>query len=246
MPQLAMKMTMKKIKRAICLCVAMLMLCSVLPMAPLKVEAATKFNVSNASLKKALNNYSIRITIDQKEQRFVVRTKEITKFTVKSKKYSKDRKKMTVTAAVYINRKIATVKTTATMKYSLKKNKWKLSSVKFGRASLSSVSLKGTWTGTYVAGQGETRAKFVINRVSKDGYATGKFYFSATPTNPKVPSGSYTVVGGYDKKTGKVTLAGDEWITRPSGYDMVDFYCYLDIRNKKIKSYSNSLVLTKK
>lgn len=175
----------------------------------------------------------------------MVRSNEIKKFLVKSKQYSRDRKQMTVKATVYIDRKIAIVKTTATMKYSLKRNKWKLSSVKFGRASLSSVNLKGVWTGNYVAGQGETRARVAINQVSKDGYAAGKFYFSATPTNPKVPSGSYTIVGGYDKKTGKVTFAGDEWITKPSGYDILDFYCYLDLRNKKIKSYSNSLVLTK-
>lgn len=239
-------MKMKKVKKMICLCLAALMLCSILPAAPLTVQAAPKFNVSNASLKKALNNYSIKITIDEKEQRFVIQNKEITKLSVKSRKYSQNGKKVTVAATVYINRKIATVKTTAYMTYSLKKNKWKLSSVNFGKASLSSVSLKGTWTGTYVGGQGQTKARFVINRVSKDGYATGKFYFSATPTNPKVPSGSYTIVGGYDKKTGKVTFAGEEWISQPSGYSMLDFYCYLDLRSKKIKSYSNSLVLSKK
>lgn len=223
----------------------MLTLGFVLPMMALKVEAATKFNVTNTNIKKALNNYSIRITIDQKEQRFVIQNKEIKKFSVNSKKYSNNRKQMTVKATAYIDRKIATVKSPVTMRYSLKRNKWKLSSVKFGKASLSSVNLRGTWTGNYVAGQGETRVRLAINQVSKDGYAVGKFYFSATPTNPKVPSGSYTIVGGYDKKTGKVTFAGDEWITRPSGYDLLDFYCYLDLRNKKIKSYSNSLVLTK-
>ncbi|MCI8815066.1 MAG: hypothetical protein HFH61_07355, partial [Lachnospiraceae bacterium] len=171
-------------------------------MMALKVEAATKFNVTNTNIKKALNNYSIRITIDQKEQRFVIRNKEIKKFSVNSKKYSNNRKQMTVKATVYIDRKIATVKSPVTMKYSLKRNKWKLSTVKFGRASLSSVNLRGTWTGNYVARQGETRARLAINQVSRDGYAVGKFYFSATPTNPKVPSGSYTIVGGYDKKTG--------------------------------------------
>ncbi len=241
-----MKVKMKKIKKMMCLCLAVLMLCSILPAAPLTVQAAPKFNVSNASLKKALDNYSINITINKKAQRFIVKSKEITKLSVKSRKYAQGGKKVTVAATIYINRKIATVKTTASMTYSLKKNKWKLSSVKFGKASLSSVNLKGTWTGTYVAPQGQTKAKIVISKVSKDGYATGKFYFSATPTNPKVPSGSYTITGGYDKKTGKVTFAGDEWITRPSGYDILDFYCYLDLRNKKLKSYNNSLVLTKK
>ncbi len=237
---------MKKIKKLMCLYLAVLMLCSIFPSAPLTVQAAPKFKVSNASLKKTLNNYSVRITIDQKEQRFVIQNKDITKLSVKSRKYSQGGKKVTVGATAYINRKIATVKTNVSITYVLKKNKWKLSSVKFGKASLSSVNLKGTWTGTYVAPQGQTKAKIVISRVSKDGYATGKFYFSATPTNPKVPSGSYTITGGYDKKTGKVTFAGDEWISRPSGYDILDFYCYLDLKSKKIKSYSNSLVLSKK
>lgn len=84
---------MKKIKKLMCLCLAVLMLCSIFPSAPLTVQAAPKFKVSNASLKKTLNNYSVRITIDQKEQRFVIQNKDITKLSVKSRKYSQDGKK---------------------------------------------------------------------------------------------------------------------------------------------------------
>lgn len=237
---------MRKGKRIICLFLMCFLMSGLFPRAVIETQAAVKFNVSANQMKKAINGYTVRVAVDNKEQRFIVKASEITKFTVKSKKYSSDKKKMTVKTIVYIDRKVATVKTTATLKYNLKGRKWKISSVTLGKGSISSVKLKGTWSGTYVAGQGQTTAKIVISEVSKDGYATGTFYFSATPTNPRVPSGSYTVMGGYDKKTGKVTFVGDEWINQPSGYSMVDFYAYLDLRNKKIKSNNYSLVLSKK
>lgn len=135
-----------------------------------------KFNVTTKQMRKDVNGYTLKVTVDNREQRFIVKTSEITKFTVKS---------------------------TAALKYKLKGNKWKISSVVFGKGSIYSVRLKGTWNGTYVAGQGQTKARIVISEVSKDGYAIGTFYFSATPTNPRVPSGSYSIMGGYDKKTGK-------------------------------------------
>lgn len=234
-----------KVKQMICVCFVMLMALSFFSVNPLRAEASAKFKVSSTSLKKSLNNYSIRVNVDNKEQRFVIKKKEISKVTVKSKKFSSDRKSVTVTAFVYVDRKVATVKARATIKYSLKKNKWKLSSVNISKASISSIPLRGTWTGTYVANQGQTKAVFVINSVSKDGYAAGILYFSGTPTNPKVPSGSYTVVGGYDKKTGKVSFTGDEWISQPSGYTMVDFYGYLDLKNKEIREDNYSLSISK-
>lgn len=237
---------MKKGKRIICLFLVCFLMSGLFPKAAIEAQAAVKFNVSANQMKKAINGYTVRVAVDNKEQRFIVKTSEITKLTVKSKKYSSDKKNMTVKAIAYIDRKIATVKTTATLRYSLKRNKWKISSITLGKGSISSVKLKGTWSGAYVANQGQTRARIVISEVSKDGYATGTFYFSATPTNPRVPSGSYTVVGGYDKKTGKVTFVGDEWINQPSGYSMIDFYAYLDLKNKKIRSNDYSLTLSKK
>lgn len=207
-------------------------------------QAAVKFKVSASQMKKDLRGYSVKIDIDGQEERFIVNQNEITKFTTRSKKYNVRQKSETLQATVYINRTVATVKAPVTLKYNLKGKKWKLSSVKFAKGTLSSVNLKGIWVGTYVAGQGQTKAQFNINEVSKDGYASGIFNFSATPTNPDVPSGSYSIKGGYDKNTGKVTLAGDEWIDQPSGYEIVDFYGYLDLKNKKIRTDEDNYSLS--
>jgi hypothetical protein len=143
---------------------------------------------------------------------------------------------MTVKAAIIINREVASVKTYATMKYNLKKSKWKLESVTFSTPSIYKVYLKGKFTGKYTAQQGETKATFIIDNITKDGFATGTIKFGPTPTNPNIPEGSYKIKGGYDLETGKVTLAASEWIDRPSGYNTLDFYGYLDLENKGIKA----------
>lgn len=237
---------MKKNKKIICMLFAFLLIVGLVSGIPAETQAATQFKVTEKQMKKAVNGYSVQVTVNEKKQRFMVKSSEITKFTVKSKKYSSDKKSLTIKAIAYIDRKVAMVKSSVTIKYKLKGSKWKVSSVQFGDGIISSVRLKGTWTGTYVAGQGQTKAKFEIKEVSKDGYASGTFSFFATPTNPRVPSGSYSVTGGYDKKTGKVTFVGDEWIDQPLGYSMVDFYGYLDLKNKKIRSDNYLLSISKK
>lgn len=239
------KKNMKQLKRVLCLTLVILLTIGIFPGMTMSAQAATKFNVTAKQMMKALDGYSIKATINSKEQRFTVKQSEITKFTVKSKTYSLDKKAVTVKALTYINRTVATVKTTATMKYKLKGKKWKLSSVSFGATTIATINLKGTWKGTYVAGQGQTSAQFNIEEVSKDGFASGTFFFSPTPTNPKIPSGSYTITGGYDKATGKVTFASDEWISHPDGYTLIDFYGYLDLKNKKIRSNEYSLSISK-
>jgi serine/threonine protein kinase len=80
-------------------------------------------------------------------------------------------------------------------------------------------ALTGTWAGTYVCSQGETGLRLVIQAVG-GGTLTATFNFSAVPSNPGVPSGSYTMTGTYSS-TG-VALTGNQWISQPAGYDMVD------------------------
>ena len=95
--------------------------------------------------------------------------------------------------------------------------------------------MKGTWKGTYVANQGQTKLVLKINAISKDCYLTsGTFNFSATPTNPNVPSGSYTLKGGYDKSTGKIALYGKKWIKRPNGYNFVNLDIVVNLEEKKL------------
>ena len=80
-------------------------------------------------------------------------------------------------------------------------------------------ALTGTWAGTYVCSQGETGLRLVIQAVA-GGALTATFNFSAVPSNPSVPTGSYTMTGTYS--SAGVALTGDQWISQPSGYDMVD------------------------
>jgi hypothetical protein len=75
------------------------------------------------------------------------------------------------------------------------------------------------WTGTYTCGQGLTDLRLTIND-SGGGAQTAIFAFSADPSNPGVPSGSYTMTGNYSASG--LVLKEDHWINQPDGYYMVD------------------------
>lgn len=218
----------------------------VVVMMPIQAEAATvKFNKKNAHIKADICGYSLDVNVDGVKQKIIIKKQEISKFKVKSKKYSNDKKSITVKSVLYINRDVATVKASVKSVYKLKKNKWKLSSVTVTSASISSIPLRGTWQGTYVAGQGMTGITISVDEISKDGFATGTITFYAIPTNPKVPTGSFTFAGGCDKSSGNVTFAANEWLEQPDGYRLLDFYGYVDLVNKKIVSEQYSLILSK-
>ena len=200
------------------------------------MQAAT-FKKTNEQLKSDIAKYSITVMVNNENQRFSIKKSEITKLTVKSKKYNKKKTQVTVKSVVYINRDVATIKgnVTSVYKYNKKTKKWKISSVTYTKTSISKIHVKGTWTGTYTANQGETRVSIEIPKVTADGFFVNSvMHFSATPTNPTVPSGSYSIIGGYDKATGKVNFTGDEWIERPEGYSMVNFDAHIDLVKKRI------------
>ncbi len=212
-----------------------------------KAYAAPKFNVSEANMKKAIAKYSVRVPVGETEQRFAFKDKEITKIVIKNKSYSAATKTETVKAVVYIDRSVAVVRASVNMKYKYKNGSWKCTSVNIGRGVISQIKLKGTWKGTYVANQGKTGVTIKITRVTSDGYLDkGLFSFYATPTNPKVPSGSYTLKGGYDKSTGAVALYGKEWVSKPSTYFMIDIDAKVDLEKKKIVSDNYQLSISKK
>jgi hypothetical protein len=85
--------------------------------------------------------------------------------------------------------------------------------------TLSPAALTGTWTGSYVCSQGETGLRLVI-QAAPDSTLTATFSFYAVPDNPAVPSGSFTMTGSYS--AAGVNLTHDQWISQPSGYEMVD------------------------
>ena len=232
-------------KRIIGIALICLLVIGAVPAFTVQTQAAAKFNVSQKQMKKATEGRRVKVIVNNREQSFKVKSSEITNFVVKSKLYSYNRKSVTIKAAVNINRKVATVRATAVFKYKRKGKKWKLSSVHFNKGKIVNVHLKGTWKGTYVANQGKTKARFVIKNVSGNGNLSGTFYFSAVPSNPTVPSGSYTITGRYDKTTGSVSFIGNQWITRPYNYSIVDFYGYLNLSNKTIYASNYSLNIHK-
>jgi serine/threonine-protein kinase len=85
--------------------------------------------------------------------------------------------------------------------------------------TLSPSALTGTWGGTYVCSQGDTGLRLVI-QAAAGGTLTATFNFFAVPSNPGVPSGSYTMTGTYS--SAGVNLAPSQWISQPPGYEMVD------------------------
>jgi hypothetical protein len=80
------------------------------------------------------------------------------------------------------------------------------------------VGVSGVWTGSYVCGQGTTGVRLTIKSTTS-GVVEGAFEFFPTPDNPTVPAGSFAVKGSY--VAGKMVLAGEKWINRPRGYEMV-------------------------
>lgn len=98
--------------------------------------------------------------------------------------------------------------------------------------------LSGTWEGTYTCSQGLTNLKLVIDAQNLDDI-DAVFIFSAHPSNPNVPSGSFKMVGTYKSFnspdiSGVLNLQGDSWINRPNGYLTVDLSANVDTQAKSI------------
>jgi len=79
-------------------------------------------------------------------------------------------------------------------------------------------AVAGRWTGTYVCSQGETGLDLTIEDEG-DGDVSATFAFHAIESNPTVPSGSYTMSGGF--QDGSLVLEPEGWIEQPSGYELV-------------------------
>ena len=84
-----------------------------------------KFNITKSQMMNTVSKYSISVVVANKEQKFKVNKSAIEKFTINSKKYSSKKTKMTVKTTFLLDRTVPTVQLKATLKYQLKKNKWK-------------------------------------------------------------------------------------------------------------------------
>jgi len=234
---------MKRMKKVAIIFMTCVLMAGITYVPSVNVQAAKKTSVTKKMMKKSLKGQIISVTVDDEEQRFVAEPSEIKKIKVKSKKYSKNHKKAKIVAYAYFDRDVAVVKTKTVLKYKLVKKKWKLVSLKLGQSSISSIRIKGTWEGIYSLEQGETKAKIIIDKVTKGGKASGIFCFSALPTNPNVPTGLFYISGGYELKTGKIGFLAGEWIEQPYGYQKMDFSGYVDLRCKCLRSKDYSAVM---
>lgn len=79
--------------------------------------------------------------------------------------------------------------------------------------------LIGTWRGTYTCYQGLTALELVVEPAVEG--VDARFVFSAHPSNPRVPSGSFRMAGRIDAKSGRFVFEPREWFDQPEGYVMV-------------------------
>ena len=80
-------------------------------------------------------------------------------------------------------------------------------------------NITGVWKGTYTCSQGLTALELTIKKISSED-VEAIFNFSAHPSNPNVPSGSYKMLGEYTTPH-KLDLETYQWIQRPANYAMV-------------------------
>lgn len=84
---------------------------------------------------------------------------------------------------------------------------------------VSGVALGGTWHGSYVCTQGTTGLSLRVEGADPAAL-TATFGFYPLPENPSVPRGSFTMAGSV--RGGQIYLDGHEWVSRPTGYQMVN------------------------
>jgi clan AA aspartic protease (TIGR02281 family) len=75
--------------------------------------------------------------------------------------------------------------------------------------------------GSYVCPQGTTDLSLRILGTLSGSNKYAVFSFGPLPSNPAVPSGSFSVTGHIDITGGGMDLSPAEWIARPPGYNMV-------------------------
>jgi len=80
----------------------------------------------------------------------------------------------------------------------------------------------GEWVGTYTCAQGLTGLTLTLTEATPTS-ANALFHFYADPRNPRVPTGCFSMDGGYDPASGQLALKGGPWLLRPAGYSVVSF-----------------------
>jgi hypothetical protein len=85
-------------------------------------------------------------------------------------------------------------------------------------------NIVGTWQGTYTCSQGLTNLDLTINN-KVGNIVTAEFSFSAHPTNPSTPSGSFEMRGILEQSR-YLKLSAFRWTDKPRNYAKVDLDGY--------------------
>ena len=199
----------------------------------------TELQVTDADLIAALTKKSIVLGDEHHEQVIGISSDEIKDFVQGSRSVSGKGTNQIIECNLILDKGVATFNIATKVVYTYtSEGGWSIQDIIFSHKLLS-VNLEGEWVGTYLGNGngGETKLVLNISKVADDGAITAIFNFSAVPTNPSVPSGSYKMVGGIDFTTLKVTLEGKEWIKKPPAFGYLNLTtAYLYIDEKMIKS----------
>jgi hypothetical protein len=199
------------------------------------VTVIPKFTIADNLdlLRSTLVGRYLDVTVDGSVQSFQIINDEITQFKVTNTKVDVKSKKATIKATMIVDRTVAAIKSNILYTYSVKANTWKLNSVTFTN-SIDSISLLGLWKGKYKVYGGDVGLDLDIQTLTDDGFSTAVFKFYPAPTNPNYESGSYTMKGGVDFKTGKIAFVGVNWIDQPKDYFIIDLYGRINLVDKSL------------
>jgi hypothetical protein len=89
----------------------------------------------------------------------------------------------------------------------------------------------GEWSGKYLCGQGVTAMQLIVTPTGAGG-AKALLLFYATPENPGVPEGCFTLTGLFDQVSGQFSLRKGHWIKRPRNYAMTDMEGMVDAKGQ--------------
>ena len=79
------------------------------------------------------------------------------------------------------------------------------------------------WEGTYDCPQGETGLTLSFEPAA-DNAASALFHFYATPGNPGVPEGCFTMSGTLNQRTRQFDFQARRWLLQPRNYVTVDLH----------------------
>lgn len=81
----------------------------------------------------------------------------------------------------------------------------------------SASSPNGTWQGQYDCAQGKTALALTITQAGP-GRVRALFYFHALASNPRVPSGCFTMTGHYEAAGRRIVLQPTLWLLQPAHF----------------------------